>query len=389
MAGVNSKIDVLKDWQAGHVPDVRPSKIYDKNVWPRVSAGPERLQRLMDMWLQGLSDEVKDTLRNWLLSAESAETFKIGTFCSGTDCAVLVLEAFLKSAIRVLNIPADTVSLEHMFSCEKESAKRAFLSDMFPGLQLHDDAITANPEDAGYTSAGFPCDDASALHPDSSSDKHRLCGSLRTGSVFRAISKYLSKNKKLKAFQFENVTALASKPVTKNGSPGGPSNLSAVCYILEKEANLWTHVWQLDSMNFGSGQQRHRLYGSSFPKDDLSMSLQSAHMLLDSMMNELAGVTPCHPEEYLLPPTDSEIRSQESITRVSSMSPDDFLAVSDEGGRSLCISTLFQTGGVVPSAMNNKKRRCMTRPTDSSPPGMKWVKAHAEAFEKRGEDGGL
>ena len=70
-------------------------------------------------------------------------------------------------------------SLEHTFSCEKDQNKQAFLREFFPNMKrLYGDALDPDDpiaESVDLVSAGFPCDDASALHPKSSSGKHRLC----------------------------------------------------------------------------------------------------------------------------------------------------------------------------------------------------------------------
>lgn len=47
---------------------------------------------------------------------------------------------------------------------------------------LYSDALDPIPEGADLVSAGFPCDDASALHPRSSTGKHRLCVSEAGGA---------------------------------------------------------------------------------------------------------------------------------------------------------------------------------------------------------------
>ena len=103
--------------------------------------------------------------------------FMAGTFCSGTDCVITVIQTFLKAAGQVLNLSDDALpALQHLFSCEKERSKQKFLQQFFPDMRaIHSDALEPIEEQAGFVSAGFPCDDASALHPQSSSKKHRLC----------------------------------------------------------------------------------------------------------------------------------------------------------------------------------------------------------------------
>ena len=221
-------------------------------------------------------------------------------------------------------------------------------------------------------------------------------GSLRTGSVFRAISKYLRGNPKIRFFQFENVVALAVKP-SANGNAAkdspkktitGPSNLSAVCYILEQEADMWCHVWQVDSREFGSGQQRQRLYGSCFKRNSLSMVSAKAHSLLSQTMNHLVGVAPCHPEEYLLEETSAFIRMERSIEAMRSIPEKDFFC---QDGKAMSIPTLFQSEGALPGALagagTSKRRRLKKNTSDTpSPSSAKWVAKHSAAFRELGED---
>ena len=101
----------------------------------------------------------------------------VGTFCSGTDCAIEVLKSFLKSCSATLEIPEEQMpDLTHLFSCEKDHQKQDFLKKFCPSMQsLHEDAVEPLDLQCAYLSAGFPCDDASALHPKSSSVQHRTC----------------------------------------------------------------------------------------------------------------------------------------------------------------------------------------------------------------------
>lgn len=108
--------------------------------------------------------------------AQKGHDWSMGTFCSGTDCAVVVFRNLLEAASESLNIPADQMpEFRHVFSCEKDSNKKTFIQDFFPGVRVHDDALDPIRESTRFVSAGFPCDDASALHPRSASQEHRLC----------------------------------------------------------------------------------------------------------------------------------------------------------------------------------------------------------------------
>ena len=204
--------------------------------------------------------------------------------------------------------------------------------------------------------------------------------------MFHAIANYL-KTTEPEFFQFENVATLASKPMEKDKkTQSGPSNLSAVVYILRKQCLMWTHVWHLDSRQFGSGQQRTRLYGSSFRVQDLCMSEEAAHELLNDQMNDLAGVEPCSPEEYLLPESHEEVRSQRSLSAIQALTDATFYNQNLDNP-SMSVATLFDTGGTLPLALGTKRRCLQKQRSDStSPVNAKWLAKHAQACRDRGED---
>ena len=95
----------------------------------------------------------------------------------------MVLETFLKASAQVLNIDTE-LTLKHVFSVEKDENKRRFLQDFFNMEELYTDALVPVSRSVSICSAGFPCDDASALHPNSSSDAHRLCVAEETQRAF-------------------------------------------------------------------------------------------------------------------------------------------------------------------------------------------------------------
>ena len=192
------------------------------------------------------------------------------------------------------------------------------------------------------------------------------------------------------------MTASVDASGMKKRKCGGPSNLSAVCYILDKEAGMWTHVWQVDSRSFGSGQQRHRLYGSCFKKSQLFMPLEKARKVLSQAMSYLAGVDPCHPDEYLLPATSEIIQAEISMQLMKTLPTEDFLCQAEQA-ETLSISAMFRTSGRLPCALNSgssKRRRLRAHPSDSdrqysTSPKARWLQTHAEAFRDLGEDAGL
>lgn len=110
------------------------------------------------------------------LDPGTSDNMSLGTFCSGTDCAVQVFQSFLAACAASFEIPvADMPRFQHLFSCEKDQKKGEFLRRFCNMGRLHPDALEPVGEHAAVVSAGFPCDDASALLPHSSSDKHRTC----------------------------------------------------------------------------------------------------------------------------------------------------------------------------------------------------------------------
>lgn len=108
---------------------------------------------------------------------QNETTLSAGTFCSGTDYVITVCKTFLAAASHSLGInEKDAPVLDHIFSCEKDSNKQNFIREFYNDVKtVHTDALEATPESVRFCSAGFPCDDASGLHPRSSSGKHRMC----------------------------------------------------------------------------------------------------------------------------------------------------------------------------------------------------------------------
>ena len=109
------------------------------------------------------------------------------TFCSGTDCPIEVWKTFLDVTEKRWGT---NCSFRHAFSCENDKGKQKFLLDMFPDMQhLFADALTVHANNcvdiktgkssvapsATWVAAGFPCDDASGLHPKSGHHEHRTC----------------------------------------------------------------------------------------------------------------------------------------------------------------------------------------------------------------------
>ena len=65
--GIMANLNVLADWLAGKVPHVNPERPKAVREWPRVPAGPDRLAKLMNMWVGGLPLESRQALRSFML----------------------------------------------------------------------------------------------------------------------------------------------------------------------------------------------------------------------------------------------------------------------------------------------------------------------------------
>jgi site-specific DNA-cytosine methylase len=205
-------------------------------------------------------------------------------------------------------------------------------------------------------------------------------GTLRTGGVFHALLAYVQQHQ-AELFQWENVVALAKQPKDKQQKTCGPSNLSSAVHLLRK-AGLWSHVWHLTSDEFGSGQSRARLWGSSFQLSDLHMDEREAHKLLDDMMAFCAGVETCSADEYLLEENSEDVIAARASAAAAFMSKENML----KGDGSLSISALFATGGVVSVGKGEKRRKTALARAGASPTSQKWVNQHVELFEKMGEE---
>ena len=62
-----AELDVMSDWKRGAVPHVQPQRPATRMNWPKVSAGPQRLRKLISMWLSGLPVETQAALRHFML----------------------------------------------------------------------------------------------------------------------------------------------------------------------------------------------------------------------------------------------------------------------------------------------------------------------------------
>ena len=200
----------------------------------------------------------------------------------------------------------------HKFAVERNPEKQHFLKVIFPLLpKLFEDvtvvssgagknkmaspAATASVDEVDVFGAGFPCQDASALHSDRASSSHRSCvieGSLRTGSVVRHIFALVGQMRRARLLLLENVAGLAAVPRDQNHQPIGPSNLAAVIFCAAKEAGFHIRAFSLNPHDFGVPQCRHRLWMVGVPMETLraaGMNCADADRLLEGFMCSLVG----------------------------------------------------------------------------------------------------
>ena len=70
-------VDVSRDWDAGLVPHIRPERPSPVREWPRIPAGPDRLQSLMDMWISELPHENQMALKAFLFLGANPSIFAV------------------------------------------------------------------------------------------------------------------------------------------------------------------------------------------------------------------------------------------------------------------------------------------------------------------------
>lgn len=193
---------------------------------------------------------------------QADRSMNLGTMCSGTDCPVDCLEAS-SSVIGNLCV-GQPLPMHHVYSAEKNKAKREFLHRAYPRLpRLYRDMTecaeeTAFCDKAGcyvevepcwILAAGFPCTTVSNLNKDAATASNRNTinsGSGATGSCFRTIFEYVSK-KRPPVLILENVLGLL-----RNGQA------EAVIETLKPHYHI--KYYQLCTLQFGLPQDRRRIW---------------------------------------------------------------------------------------------------------------------------------
>jgi site-specific DNA-cytosine methylase len=122
----------------------------------------------------------------------STTAMSVGTFCSGTDGAILVQKAYCEAVLEVLHV---SIPFRHRFACECSAKKQAFIAEMFPDVELMIGncsmlgsptttcVLTGEQHDVpsvNHALGGFPCQDASLRNPKASTQANRQCVSEAT-----------------------------------------------------------------------------------------------------------------------------------------------------------------------------------------------------------------
>ena len=298
--------------------------------------------------------------------------FPIATLCSGTDAPILAWRAFLTASSDVLGI---TCEAQHLFSCEENEAKAAFIMKAFPNVPVFENVTSLPigaaavhgssaqeivPKIAGSIMAGIPCTSASALNPHSSTDDNRACvaaGTMATGQVFQGLTAYLDRIGKPCMVTLENVLTLSRKPAQDS-----KSNLDTILQKL-RERRFWTMAFHLDPRDFGSCQCRPRLWIPALDMDAMLISPEAATQAAISIMNSLVGSQQASVSEYLLSADDPLVASSQIEHVVAALVKDGEVE-----------EALWHSGGIMPAKRGLKRKRN---------PG-RWPERHVREFERRG-----
>ena len=298
-------------WSNGELLEVapfvpRPERIHRLDLG-QTGRGDTHLSTLIRHWFKHRLDEAScDRLASF---CREAKRLDFGCACSGSGCLTLCAAALQDGINELIGAQFECT---HKFAVENNPEKQNFLKVMFPLLpKLFEDvtvvssgagmnkmaspAATASVDEVDVFGAGFPCQDASALHSDRASSSHRSCvieASLRTGSVVRHIFALVGQMRRARLLLLENVAGLAAVPRDQNHQPIGPSNLAAVIFCAAKEAGFHIRAFSLNPYDFGVPQCRHRLWMVGVPMETLraaGMNCADADRLLEGFMCSLVG----------------------------------------------------------------------------------------------------
>ena len=311
--------DICEAWQCGKIPYCSP---YSPRPSARnlddmhLPADGSRMRLLFQRHLRRLAPQLQEELTLW--ARQLPRPFRIGTFCSGTDVALLCWAGFQEALEIELGV---TISVETSYCCESDRRKQTFLRALHPSSKVlfgdtsllrQDRAINlidgcerevpASHHEVG----GFPCDDASALNPDGNrrDSEHRSCvaaGSLRTGNVLHDVVRHLIRHGgMLKFLILENVRGLGRPCVDKNGD-SKPDNATVVREFLSRVLDMHVFIYKLDPRLWGAPQVRGRLYFVGIQRQLLQgYAAGDVDALFASVMDTIAGCRMTPLEHFLL-----------------------------------------------------------------------------------------
>ena len=317
---------------------------------------------------------------------------RLASVCSGTDINVVIWH---KLAVEVKSFFGVELQPEQVFAAEKHPDKQGFLRRMHPSLPtLYQDCLELDGESAfdvvgggqkaiegaDVLTGGFPCTDGSGLNAKASSVGNRSCilgDNLRTGSVFRAIVRWVEKHSAMAAPQagirsckflnLENVTALMNAP-SEHGKPVGPDNLTVAMHLLSSQINFHTKTFQLDPRLFGVPQSRKRLWLLSWARCELKMRGlcdDQADRLASGLMSLFVGSRLQDMCKYLLPDDDPKL-----VAHLQRMEAAYFAKNGCDSAASIA------NGDTLVHHASVKKRR-----VNSGKPAPGWIMRHIEQFE--------
>jgi len=375
-------------WSSGDLPAVIPEvpqPCGEHRAAEPLDIGPGYLESLFARFFARLSLDEKADLQAWACN-EAQQPLRLASVCSGTDCPVLVWEAFASSFKDAFK---QEFKVEHVFSAEKMPRKQDFLLRMYPGMPiLFADCLELSGDvawdvkserqvlvpEAGCLFGGFPCTDASRLCNSSSSVTNRSCikdGSLRTGSVFKSIIRWVKRHGSETQFiVLENVQALVTPP-RAGGQVVGPDNLTVAVRMLSDEIGFFTKVFLLDPRLFGVPQSRSRLWLCAFRRSALENSGLTDDMAAEvasSVMGRLAGSKVHDLQDYLLDACHPLIAARHSDAEIQALLND-----GDETGATVAAH------GVLPLG-----HRTSTKRKASSSPS--WLNKHLKLYSESGKD---
>ena len=216
---------------------------------PPCPPGPQRVERLLDTWARAVPASELKRLQNYL---ELRPDMRFGSLCSGTDISAWARDSFVRWARGFFH--SSSLHFVHAFACEKDEAKREFLTalhgrgchlfaDVFDvksgaAMCLHRKKRTPVPL-ARVLAAGFPCQDASSLNIHSCTESNRKCvleGTMRTGAVALAIVDYIAG---LGPEDAPDIVILENVgPLAHRARDGSGSGLEALAQLLRKKCNF-------------------------------------------------------------------------------------------------------------------------------------------------------